>query len=557
MCQEGGRCSFLHSIRKARRISWRGIGCQAGDSCLLDFSACNEVTSPFPFPLFLHAMPFQRINQWIVKNASTRRQATALPVLRAHRPVADSRLAGKLGIGWGPFRTLDRALEGDDGVNQFASCVVLVALVLWVMIIPLSSLEGVASAAGRGFLVAASALFLARSALVARRFNRLSLAQMERIQEWLKEFPDASRAASLWMRPGIDLYVGDYRAIRRAVSACRERAGLPPLPSDLSGTPSWFSNFMSRLHMGAISRVSRASDSDPESAWAQEVSEGVKWVRNNVSAQSSPQSALIAPLSKEDQAEIASLAMVRDARVQRSLPADIGEKTAWKEWLLKSQTGSSPTTQGRGLFWGWGRASVFQSMKAATIIGIILVLGGQVMEVQVYALDIPQPGVEVPEGEARDAVITFMAWVFRTVVAMGDHFYWPALAIFLVSLSQEAKVLPTLSRLKGAWWGAPITREGRRSLDEILYRLPFLRTHFSALNRPHLVQADLAFAREVERKLRHVARAQESMEDLSRREEALEQIPSVAEYRARQLAAKMEVNLPTSDTESTLSSRRF
>ena len=249
--------------------------------------------------------------------------------------------------------------------------------------------------------------------------------------------------------------------------------------------------------------------------------------------------------------------MVRDARVQRSLPADIGEKTAWKEWLLKSQTGRSPTTQGRDLFWGWGRASVFQSMKAATIIGIILMLGGKVMEVQVHALDLPQPGVEVPEGEARDAISTFMAWVFRTVVVMGDHFYWPALAIFLVSLSQEAKVLPTLSRLKGAWWGAPITREGRRSLDEILYRLPFLRTHFSALNRPHLVQADLAFAREVERKLRHVARAQESLEDLSRREEALEQIPSVAEYRARQLAAKMEVSLPPSDKEPDRSPRRL
>lgn len=126
--------------------------------------------------------------------------------------------------------------------------------------------------------------------------------------------------------------------------------------------------------------------------------------------------------------------------------------------------------------------------------------------------------------------------------AFGDRF---ALVAFLALFFHVFSWI-RLAQLRSIWWSLPLSPSGRTQLSKLVSRLPHLRGCFAHPDKHDLTQADLALARRASRAMKDVVAHHETMEEMDRRAHALEQLPSMAEYRARLLAARLETSLEPS-----------
>lgn len=486
---------------------------------------------------------FDSINRWVIYSRPLR----SLDLSR-HRPVVDGPGPTWARVGRAPFKRLDELCEGEPLFATLAliAAPLLIFNLVAAVVFHKSWTQGTMweiAPAVVGWGVLATGLFLAiRSFLLAWRYHRVSMGQMGKIHEWMVSYPGVGSAAAEWMRPGLVLHQGDFRAIRRAVNLERRRLGVPLLARDSSAPPVWFSRcadwFFNRSLAATARTAALASQlGQPGVLWDEALRDNKKWVVDNalaVPAAPSPG----ASLTPSDQQRVQVLARRRSGLEEGSRPTSEDVKDTWGRLIHHpAATSSLQSMEGRSLMRGWLATSLWSAAKKSMLLMLVLGVVGQVAAMQVTALELPAPG------EASDALGNVVVMVVHFLARMQDYSLRVGASVAGFVMLIRLPLLIPFWTLRKVWWRLPLSPAGRAGLDEVVSRLPVLRASFLVMGKDGLTQADLDFARQAAKALRHVVRHQETMEDVERRAQALETLPAMAEYRARQLANQLSLSL--------------
>ena len=369
------------------------------------------------------------------------------------------------------------------------------------------------------------------------------MGQMGKIREWMGSYPSVGSAASEWMRPGLVLHQGDFRAIRRAVNMERRRLGLPLLARATFTQPAWFNRCADWLFNRSVAATARttalaAQLGQPEALWDEALRDNKKWVVANALSQPTAPSPG-ASLSSADHQRLQTLAHRRGG-LEEGSSRDTSErvKDTWGRLIHHpASTSSLKSMEGRSLIRGWFLTSLWSAATKSMILMLVLGMAGRVAAMQINALELPDPG------EASDALGNFVVMVVHFLARLQDDSLLAGASLAGLVMLVRLPLLVPFWTLRKVWWRLPLSPAGRARLDEIISTLPVLRPSFLVMGKDGLTQADLAFARQAAKALRHVVRRQETMEDMERRAQALESLPAMAEYRARQMAEKLGSSL--------------
>lgn len=454
--------------------------------------------------------------------------------LAKHRPVASNRWL-PLFRSWRLLAWLDRLNAGESLVNV----IILGAMVIAATSFSMSALTVLLSVppAYQSWLLRGlpclAALVALRSLLLAFRWGPVTLNQMKHIQEWMLQSPALSHAVSHWIRPGQRLYQGDYLAIRNAAAFELRHAHGRALDQTFIESPQWFIAFMNRLFYRAQVAASSPQNTDPQKAWRVTRADNQAWAQSH-RAQGVGNPAWPAGLSPQEMQHLQALEIEWAAwRAPSVSQLSARQVQAWAGWIRHRASAFQRCWEGVTWAQAWLGPAGWAFLRGWVVSGLVLYTASKMAALQRTALELPSS--EASGNWVGQGVLLLL----ESVEAVFPHLWSTAMIVGCMSALHVTVLGFRVLSLRKAWWSLPLSAEGRRHLEELLFEAPAVRGPFLSRLGIDLTQADLAFVRRAHQVLaRHHRQTQEEAER-EQNTAAMEGLPAMAAYRARMLEAKL------------------
>ena len=460
--------------------------------------------------------------------------------LSRHQPVSSGHMHRWLMVGQKPWKTFDGWVEGVSVLNSWVA-LFLVALFVGVSIVcealsrlgmPQAGLTAVLAGIG-----IPSLLFALRMVLVSWWWGRVSLHQMQEIAGWMGASPALSKAVSTWLRPGMNLHEGDYRAIRHAAAyELRYAHGSTIAPRT---TVIQWAGSLGRLRSSP--RQSHVNLQESRSALQEAQQKSKAWVQNQWAL--SPATTWPQRLTAKEQQALLDLEAWRKDVDAHPRPLSDAQALAWGNRIHLDM---APVPRGREGFslsvalWrstAWrGGVEFFRFASLAWVAGSM----GKFF----FRTLVEGKKDGTPEG-GMGLLSEFNFWVFEKVSSVllwvWDHVGWIGLGFAVFAMLVVAISDLALRKVAQIWWSLPLSERGFQELERLVEAFPQTRGPMLRFADPAwLTQADLAFVRRASHVLRRLRQEDLAFSDLQLRDEALESLPALQEYRARELAKRLE-----------------
>lgn len=469
----------------------------------------------------------------------------AMRALASHTPMSNRWWVRAMAFNKGPWKKVDRWCEKNlEGEGRFGRWALLVGLMciatnlINTRLLPVWLPEAdLAWAKGMVLFIALGLLL--RPTLVAFETQRLSAEVLETLQGWMTHYPQVASSVAQWITPTTVLRWGDYKAIRRAVRAQVEAAGqgwgepgflaAGMIHSWLKTLQGWINPSARHLAASASSRPT-LTDEQVNLEWSRNQAAGRYWLNQKRVLQSGI-AAWPAELTTREVNALQKLQRWR-AGLPPGLAPALSEKRLWVKHLERQA--SHTNREGTTWWHAWFKEACFHGVRAFLMLGLLLWGGAKMLVFQFAYFGISSP-------EPRDKIPGWYLWLGEKMIWLGHH--WWAVgacmgALMAVSALQEGA---PLRKLRHLWWGLPLSTNGRNQLERLFIYCPTVAGPVLAHMQVEPTQADLAFARRAASKLRRFQLEVVELQQIQEQAKAIEDLPAIAEFRARQKATQLEL----------------